>query len=173
MRIPKPQPRRSGSAAVELAVVLPFLCFMFVISIDYARIFYFSLTMEHAARNGAYFASDYPGLYSYTSADQYHANARRADQIRNLGNRSVYLRYPDRLRLRRGESDLDVSVGYQLSPRAQPDCAGSILPDADGAARPDVLIRGRPPKEIFLCPVYTLLRSALGRMRLKAPSSCP
>jgi len=68
MRIPKPQPRRSGSAAVELAVVLPFLCFMFVISIDYARIFYFSLTMEHAARNGAYFASDYPGLYSYTSA---------------------------------------------------------------------------------------------------------
>src|SRR5712691_10433428 len=68
MRIPKPQPRRTGAAAVELAVLLPFLCFMFVICIDYGRIFYFSLTMEHAARNGAYFASDYPGLYSYTSA---------------------------------------------------------------------------------------------------------
>jgi Flp pilus assembly protein TadG len=62
--------RRGGATAVELAVLLPFLCFMFVIAVDYARLFYFSLSMESAARNGAYFASDYPGLYSYTTADQ-------------------------------------------------------------------------------------------------------
>ena len=60
--------RRKGAAAVELAVLLPFLCFMFVIAIDYARVYYFSLTLQSAARNGAYFASDYPGLYSFTTA---------------------------------------------------------------------------------------------------------
>jgi Flp pilus assembly protein TadG len=60
--------RRPGAAAVELAVLLPFLCFIFVIAVDYARIYYYSLTMENAARNGAYFASDYPGLYSFTTA---------------------------------------------------------------------------------------------------------
>jgi Flp pilus assembly protein TadG len=53
---------------VELAVLLPFLCFLFVIAVDYGRIFYFSLTMQAAARNGAYFASNYPGLYSYQNA---------------------------------------------------------------------------------------------------------
>jgi Flp pilus assembly protein TadG len=50
-------PRR-GVAAVELAVLLPFLAFMLVVSIDFARIFYYSLTIENCARNGALWASD-------------------------------------------------------------------------------------------------------------------
>ena len=61
---------RAGAATVELAVLLPVLCFLFVIAIDYARVFYYSLTMENAARNGAYYASDYPGIYSYQTAEQ-------------------------------------------------------------------------------------------------------
>jgi Flp pilus assembly protein TadG len=62
--------KRTGAAAVELAVVAPFIAFLLVITIDYARLFYYSVTLENGARNGAYYASDYPGLYSFTSAQQ-------------------------------------------------------------------------------------------------------
>jgi Flp pilus assembly protein TadG len=49
--------RRRGVAAVELAVCLPFLAFLFLIAVDYCRLFYFSLTIENCARNGAQFGS--------------------------------------------------------------------------------------------------------------------
>jgi Flp pilus assembly protein TadG len=62
--------KRAGAAAVELAVVAPFIAFLLVITIDYARLFYYSVTLENGARNGAYYASNYPGLYSFTSAQQ-------------------------------------------------------------------------------------------------------
>jgi TadE-like protein len=38
---------------VELAVSLPFLTFMFVIAVDWARIFYYSMVVRNCARNGA------------------------------------------------------------------------------------------------------------------------
>jgi Flp pilus assembly protein TadG len=47
-------------AAVELAVVLPFLCFLFIVAVDFARIFYFSLTVVNCARNGAVYGSQDP-----------------------------------------------------------------------------------------------------------------
>jgi len=47
-------------AAVELAIVLPFLCFLFVVAVDFARIFYFSLTVANCARNGALYGSQNP-----------------------------------------------------------------------------------------------------------------
>jgi len=53
-------PARRGVAAVELAIVLPFLCFLFIVAVDYARIFYFSLTVANCARNGALYASKDP-----------------------------------------------------------------------------------------------------------------
>ncbi len=59
--------RRKGAAAVELAVLLPLLTFLFLIATDYARIFYYSLTLENCARNGALCASNafnYPMPYS-------------------------------------------------------------------------------------------------------------
>lgn len=49
---------RSGVATVELALVLPFLVFLFVITIDFGRVFYFSLTLTNCARDGALYASD-------------------------------------------------------------------------------------------------------------------
>jgi Flp pilus assembly protein TadG len=49
--------RRRGTAAVELAVLLPFLVFVFVIGIDYARVFYHGLTLNNCARNGALYGS--------------------------------------------------------------------------------------------------------------------
>lgn len=69
------RPRR-GAAAVELAILLPFLCFLLVCAVDYARVFYFAVTVQNCARNGAYYASDYPNnynnyndIYGYTSLD--------------------------------------------------------------------------------------------------------
>jgi Flp pilus assembly protein TadG len=64
--------RRSGVAAVELAILLPLLTFLFVISIDYARIFYYSVTIENCARNGALYGSDpiFAAQSPYTSISQ-------------------------------------------------------------------------------------------------------
>jgi len=57
------RPPRRAAATVELAALLPFLCFAFVVTVDFCRIFYFSLTVANCARNGAL----------YGSADTQHA----------------------------------------------------------------------------------------------------
>ncbi len=43
---------------VELAVLLPLLILLFVIAVDFARVFYFSVTLTNCARAGAMYASD-------------------------------------------------------------------------------------------------------------------
>lgn len=65
LRLLEPKvPRRRASATVELAVLLPFLMFMFVVTIDYCRVFYFSIILANCARNGAVYGSD-----PYTAAN--------------------------------------------------------------------------------------------------------
>jgi Flp pilus assembly protein TadG len=49
-------PSRLGSVAVELAVLMPFLAFIF--AAGYARIFSRALKLEAASRNGAIYAGD-------------------------------------------------------------------------------------------------------------------
>ena len=56
--IPQGGPRRRGAAVVELALLLPFLTFLLLITIDYCRLFYYSQVVTNCARNGAVFASD-------------------------------------------------------------------------------------------------------------------
>jgi Flp pilus assembly protein TadG len=78
---------RQATAVVELVVLLPFLCFLLVIAIDYARLFYFAVTVQNCARNGAYYASDYPNN-SYLYNDIYgYANLNDAI-LRDAGNLS-------------------------------------------------------------------------------------
>jgi Flp pilus assembly protein TadG len=50
-------PRRAA-ATVELAVLLPFLVFLFVLAVDWARVFYYSVIITNSARQGALYASD-------------------------------------------------------------------------------------------------------------------
>jgi Flp pilus assembly protein TadG len=50
--------RRRAIASVELAVLLPLLALLLVLAIDWSRIFYYSVTIENCARNGAIYASD-------------------------------------------------------------------------------------------------------------------
>src|SRR5262245_46143473 len=57
---PRTQQRRRGVAAAELAILLPVLCFFFVVAIDFARIFYISLTVSNCARNGGVYAASDP-----------------------------------------------------------------------------------------------------------------
>ncbi len=68
-RIPKP---RRGAAVAELALLLPFLAFIFVIAVDWSRIFYDSIIITNCARNGALYCSDPIAQTSspYTSATQ-------------------------------------------------------------------------------------------------------
>ena len=61
MRNPRQYDRsqsRRAVAAVELAVLLPFLLFLFVITVDWGRVFYYSITLTNCARQGALYASN-------------------------------------------------------------------------------------------------------------------
>ena len=66
------RPVRKGAQVVEFAVLLPFLAFMFVIAVDWARIFYYSITVTNCARNGAMYLSlqqsARPTIAPYTDA---------------------------------------------------------------------------------------------------------
>lgn len=55
---PRNAPRRPAAATVEFAFLLPFLLFLGVISTDWARLLYYTITLEACARNGAVYASD-------------------------------------------------------------------------------------------------------------------
>jgi Flp pilus assembly protein TadG len=49
---------RGGQAAVELAILAPVLAFLFLVSVDFSRLFYETLIVANCARNGALWASD-------------------------------------------------------------------------------------------------------------------
>lgn len=71
---------RQGVASMELALLLPFLMFLWVVTVDWARIFYYTVTIQYAARDGAYFEAatrnqsldpntgQYSYMYQYSSA---------------------------------------------------------------------------------------------------------
>jgi Flp pilus assembly protein TadG len=50
--------QRAGHSAVELALLLPFLGLLFLICIDFARLYYHYTIVSNCARNGALYASD-------------------------------------------------------------------------------------------------------------------
>jgi Flp pilus assembly protein TadG len=58
VRLPdRQQPARSGAAAVELALALPFIALMFAVALDYCRVFYVTQTVQNCAWVGAMYAS--------------------------------------------------------------------------------------------------------------------
>ncbi len=48
---------RRGAAAAELAVVLPFVSLMFLVALDFCRVYYYSQTIENCAYSAAMYAS--------------------------------------------------------------------------------------------------------------------
>jgi Flp pilus assembly protein TadG len=61
---------RKGAAAVELALLLPLLCFLFVITVDFARVIYFTIIVTNCARNGAMYGCNTPTTANDTSGIQ-------------------------------------------------------------------------------------------------------
>jgi Flp pilus assembly protein TadG len=78
----RPSPRRRGAATVELALLAPVLAFLFVVAVDYARVFYYSVTVASCARNGALYASD-----PVTAAESPYASVEEA-ALADAGNLS-------------------------------------------------------------------------------------
>ena len=62
--------KRSGVAAVELAIVLPLLMFIFAIGVDFARVFYAHIIVTNAARNGAVYGCENPTKAADTAGIQ-------------------------------------------------------------------------------------------------------
>jgi Flp pilus assembly protein TadG len=65
--------QRRGTATVELALLLPLLAFLFIVSVDFARIFYHTNVVTNCARNGALYLSD-----PYVAATSYYTDYKQA-----------------------------------------------------------------------------------------------
>ena len=57
LRRPADHRPRRAAAALELAVLLPFLIFLFAVAVDFCRVFYYTQTLQNAAYTGALYAS--------------------------------------------------------------------------------------------------------------------
>lgn len=83
MLTPRKNCSRKGAAALEFAVLLPFLAFLVAVGVDFARVYYYTLTMTNCARNGAMYASysldrtaDSAGIESTALADASNLSPR-------------------------------------------------------------------------------------------------
>src|SRR5262245_58948272 len=65
--------RRHGAAVVEFALVIPLLMYLVGIGVDWARAFYYHLTITNAARSGAIWACDSPYNAANTAQIQIEA----------------------------------------------------------------------------------------------------
>jgi Flp pilus assembly protein TadG len=79
MRLRPTDRTRPGTSAVEFAVVLPFLLFMVVVAVDFARVYRNAQVIMSAARNGALYGSDTPTKAVDTAGIQAAALADAAD----------------------------------------------------------------------------------------------
>jgi Flp pilus assembly protein TadG len=84
--------RRRAVAAVELAIVLPFLAFMFVVAVDFCRVFYFTQIVTTGARNGALYLSDPngPNQSPYATLDE----AAKADADSSITSQFLVTKTP-------------------------------------------------------------------------------
>ena len=80
-----PAESRRGTAAVELALLSPVLCLLFVLAIDYARIFYFTMVVTNCARSGALYGSQNPT----TANDQSGISAAAGMDAGNLNSQKL------------------------------------------------------------------------------------
>ena len=76
---PSTAARRRGIAATELALFLPLLCVLFVITVDYARVFYYTMAVTNCARDGALYGSQNPTTANDTSGISAAATRDAAD----------------------------------------------------------------------------------------------
>ena len=73
--------RRSGAAAMELALILPFLGLMFTAAVDFARVFQATQVLEASAWAGAMYASGTAQTTSEVGPTQAATNAACASGV--------------------------------------------------------------------------------------------
>jgi Flp pilus assembly protein TadG len=73
------QSRRRGVAATELAVILPLFVMLFVIAVDFGRIFYVEYIVINATRCGAMYGSTNPTCAQDTTGIQQRVQAEAKD----------------------------------------------------------------------------------------------
>ena len=74
-----PSALRRGVASVEMAILLPFLAFIFLVTVDFARVYYQAVVLEDAARTGALYGSQDPTHAADTAGIQNAALANATD----------------------------------------------------------------------------------------------
>jgi len=113
--------KRPGLAALELAVLLPFLMFLFLITIDFARVFYCCVTLDNCACNGAiygsqaYNSSAWQGSGGQLTSVQAAAIADAGNLRPALTNSNVAVTYPTDAD---GNTVVKVTVSYVFKPIA-------------------------------------------------------
>jgi Flp pilus assembly protein TadG len=104
---------RAGAAVVELAILLPLLTLCFLLAADFARVFYFSLTLMNCARAGALYAYDptaaaespFPNVSAAALADATNINPQPTITQTNGADAA-------------GRSYVDVTAAYTFKPVA-------------------------------------------------------
>jgi hypothetical protein len=106
--------KRPGAASVELAVILPLLAFLFLITVDYCRLFHFAQVVSNCARNGAMYGSDPYGAASspYASLEE----AARADAPAEIHNQLTVTGATETVA---GGQEYVVSVSYPFATLTQ------------------------------------------------------
>jgi Flp pilus assembly protein TadG len=104
---------RSGAAVVEMAILLPLLVLCFLLASDFARIFYFSLTLQNCARAGALYA--YDPVAAAESPFQTVTEAAQSDAA-NISPKPTITQTDGTDAL--GRSYVDVTAAYTFMPTA-------------------------------------------------------
>jgi Flp pilus assembly protein TadG len=73
--------RRRGAAATEMAILLPFLGFLFLVAVDYCRVFYATQTLWSCAQTAAIYASGTAKTSSSVGLVQAAKQAALADAV--------------------------------------------------------------------------------------------
>lgn len=63
-------PGRGGAALLEMAILLPFLMFLFVVALDFCRAFYITQTVQNCASAAALYASGAARVAPGTTTEQ-------------------------------------------------------------------------------------------------------
>jgi len=77
MRLPTTS--RRGVATVELAILLPFLSFILLVTIDFARVYYQAVVLEDSVRSGALYGGQDPTHAADTTGIQNAVLANATD----------------------------------------------------------------------------------------------
>ncbi len=104
--------RRRGVAATELAILLPFLAFLFFVAVDYCRAYHAAQVIDNCARSGAMYGSGVSGRNPDAPATATTADAAKQAAVAEGAGLVPPLR-PEDVSVATGAGVVTVTVTYQ------------------------------------------------------------